>query len=143
MESTYKYISQLANSQRRFIEHLAIDKEYSGAQGKVIHYLFDNEGKSIFQKHIEKVFGLRASTATELLNKMEEMGIIKRVPSKTDARCKEIVLTAKANTYKNDVLFGMDLVQSKLTQGISVEDLKKWISVTEKMISNLEKNGNE
>jgi len=143
MESTYKHISQLANSQRRLIERLAIDKKYSGAQGKVIHYLFNNEGKPVFQKHIEKVFCLRASTATELLNKMEEMDIIKRVPSKTDARCKEIVLTAKANIYKNDVFFGMDLVQSTLTKGISTEDLKKWLDVTEKMISNLDENGNE
>ena len=36
----YKYISQLSNMQRRLIDRLAKDKDYSGTEGKLIHYLF-------------------------------------------------------------------------------------------------------
>ena len=92
----YKYISQLSNMQRRLIDRLAKDKDYSGTEGKLIHYLFENRDKTVYQKNIESVFGLRASTATQIIASLEKSGLVKRVPSSTDGRYKEIVLTKKA-----------------------------------------------
>ena len=100
MNSVYKYVTQLANSQRRFIDSLAVDKEYSGAQGKIIHYLFTHEDTVVYQKDIEKDFGLRAPTATELLKTLMKKELIQKVPSEKDARLKEIVLTGHAEKYK-------------------------------------------
>ena len=82
MDSIYKYITQLANSQRRFIDNLAVGKEYSGAQGKVIHYLFTHKDSAVHQKDIEKDFGMRAPTATELLKTLVKKELIQKVPSK-------------------------------------------------------------
>jgi DNA-binding MarR family transcriptional regulator len=139
----YKYISQLANGQRRLIDSLATNKAYSGAQGKVIHYLFNNKGKTVYQKEIEKSFGLRASTATELIKSLEKMGVIKRVPSKEDARFKEIILTEKADEYKEDVRHDMEMLEEKLTSKISKEELNYWVVITNKMLANLGGMGNE
>lgn len=133
----YKYISQLANGQRRLIDCLATNKTYSGAQGKVIHYLFNNKDKKVYQKEIEKSFGLRASTATELIKSLEKMGLIKRVNSKEDARFKEIILTEKADEYKEDVCNDMELLEEKLTSKISKEELDCWLVITNKMLANL------
>ena len=47
----YKYISQLANSQRRLIDRLAKGKGYSGTEGKIIHFLFEN--KTMLNKIVE------------------------------------------------------------------------------------------
>ena len=82
MDSIYKYITQLANSQRRFIDNLAVGKEYSGAQGKVIHYLFTHKDSVVHQKDIEKDFGMRAPTATELLKTLMKKELIQKIPSK-------------------------------------------------------------
>ena len=49
----YKYISQLSNMQRRLIDRLAKDKDYSGTEGKLIHYLFENRDKTVYQKNID------------------------------------------------------------------------------------------
>jgi len=139
----YKYISQLANGQRRLIDSLAAKKAYSGAQGKVIHYLFNNRDKTIYQKEIEKSFALRASTATELIKSLENKGVIKRVPSKEDARFKEITLTEKADEYKEDVCHDMEMLEEKLTSKISKEELVCWLAITNKMLANLGEMDNE
>ena len=133
----YKYISQLANGQRRLIDSLATNKEYSGAQCKVIHYLFNNNDKTVYQKEIEKSFGLRASTATEIIKSLEKMAVIKRVPSKEDARFKEIILTEKADEYKEDVCHDIEMLEEKLTSGISKEELDCWLVITNRMLANL------
>ena len=137
--STFKYISQLANSQRRFIDSMATSKTYSGAQGKVIHYLFNNTDKPTYQKDIEKVFGLRASTATELMRTLESQDLIRRVPNAKDARFKEILLTEKAEEYRKDVFLDMEKLESVLTEGIGQKELAAWIKVTCKMLDNLER----
>ena len=135
----YKYISQMANGQRRLIDGMAGNKEYSGAQGKVIHYLSINEGKPVYQKEIEKIFGLRPSTATEMLKGMEKNGLIKRVPGAKDGRFKEILLTEKADAYKADLLSDMEKLETLITNNISPEELQVWAQITEKMLENLER----
>lgn len=137
MKAIYKYVSQLANSQRRLIDKLAKEKEYSGTQGKVIHYLFANRAKTIYQKNIEEVFGLRASTATELVSSLEKMGVLKRVPSKNDARFREIILTEKADAFKQEVFHDMNELEERLICNIDPQELNTWINVTCKMLNNL------
>ena len=135
--SVYKYICQLANGQRRLIDSLAMNKAYTGAQGKIIHYLFSNKDKRVYQKELEKSFGLRASTATELIKSLEKMGVVKRAPSKEDARYKEIILTNKADEYKTDVCHDLKMLEGKLTSQISKEELNCWFEITNKMLVNL------
>ena len=79
MEGVYKYVTQLANAQRRLIDRLARDRAYSGAQGKVIHYLFENKDRTVYQKDIERDFGVRPATATELIKTLEKMEMINQV----------------------------------------------------------------
>lgn len=136
----YKYISRLANRQRRLIDKLAKDKEYSGTEGKIIHFLFENKDKTVYQKNIESVFGLRASTATQVMLSLEKAGLIKRVPSKDDARYKAIVLTEKAERYKQDIYSDMENLKEHIIKGIDPEQLELWYEITEKMIRNMEEN---
>lgn len=143
MESIYKYISQLANMQRRLIEKLAKDKAYSGTQGKIIHYLFVNSDKTVYQKDIEMVFGLRAATATELINTLEKMEVVKRVKSKKDARFKELILTKKADVFMHDVMHDMEVLEEQLTHNIDKNELENWVNTTCKLLGNLKGEKNE
>ena len=134
----YKYISRLANRQRRLIDRLARDKDYSGTEGKVIHFLFENQDRTVYQKQIESVFGLRASTAMQVIASLEQAGLIRRVPSKADGRYKEIVLTEKAGQYKQDVYSDMERLKEQITRGIDPGQLQLWVEITEKMVRNME-----
>ena len=138
MKMIYKDISRLSNMQRRSIDRLAKGKSYSGTEGKIIHYLFENRDKTDYQKNIESVFGLRASTATQVIASLEKAGLIRRVTSAADGRYKEIVLTEKANEYREDVFRDMDALEERIVRGISPEQLDAWRLVTEIMIRNLE-----
>lgn len=133
----YKYISQLANMQRRLIDRLAKDKAYSGTEGKLIHFLFANRDQTVYQKNIESVFGLRAATATQVLDSLEKAGLIRRIPGKTDRRFKEIVLTEKADELKQDLFSDMDLLEQQLIRGIDPAKLDLWCEITNQMIENL------
>lgn len=69
--------------------------------------------------------------------------MIKRVPSKKDARFKEIILTEKADTFKQDVFHDIDVLENKLTHNINQEELNTWINVTCKILDNLGEGTNE
>ena len=138
MKMVYKDISRLSNMQRRSIDRLAKGKSYSGTEGKIMHYLFAKRDKTVYQKNIESVFGLRASTATQVIASLEKAGLIRRVTSAADGRYKEIVLTEKANEYREDVFRDMDALEERIVRGISPEQLDAWRLVTEIMIRNLE-----
>ena len=143
MSDIYKYVNRLANSQRRLIDNLATGREYSGAQGKVIHYLFNNKERPVYQKEIEKIFGLRASTATELLNSLVRMGLIKRVPNQEDGRYKEIILTDQADQYKEDVFHDVERLEATLRCGISDEEAATWQEISQKILACLERKEQE
>ena len=136
----YKYISQLASSQRRLIDRLAKGKGYSGTEGKIIHFLFENRGKTVYQKNIEAVFGLRASTATQVIASLEKSGLIRRVPSKYDGRYKELVLTEKAEEYKKDVYRDMEELEARITDGIDPAQRALRVELTQKMTENMKVN---
>ena len=88
-------IGKLSNRIRRRITEMASDLPYTGAQGKVLHYLLAQK-ENVYQKDIEENFSLRPSSATEVLKKMEDAGLLYRVPEEKDARLKRIILTEKA-----------------------------------------------
>ena len=134
----YKRISQLANMQRRLIDKLAKEKQYSGTEGKVIHFLFENSGKPVYQKNIESVFALRAATATQVLDSLEKQELIERVPSKEDKRLKEIVLTKKADKLKDDIFHDLNQLESQIVRGLSEAQLHAWCEITNQMIQNLQ-----
>lgn len=141
MQTIYKHVNHLANNQRQLIDTLAADKGYSGAQSRLLHYLFTHNTEDVCQKDLEKEFGFRASTATELLNTMEKRGLVKRVPSKTDARRKNIILTDDAESHRDTVLSGMEELQQTLVDGIEEEKLAIWLEVTGKMLTNIKQKG--
>jgi len=71
--------------------------ELSGMQGPMVGYIYDNcKKQDIFQKDIEKVFNIRRSTATVMLQNLELKGFITRQAVEHDARLKKIMVTEKA-----------------------------------------------
>lgn len=63
-----RYISKLSNKLRRKIDAFSSKDNFSGSQGKVLHFLLA-QTNDIFQKDIEEEYSLRPSTATVLLKK--------------------------------------------------------------------------
>ena len=67
--------------------------EINRAQGKIMFTLWKKDGITI--KELAKATSLSKSTMTPMLDRLETMGYIKRVPSKTDRRTILIERTEK------------------------------------------------
>lgn len=134
--SAARYVSKLSNKLRRKMDMLSSRKEFSGSQGRTLHFLLA-QTEDVFQKDIEEEYSIRPSTATELLKQMEKNGLILRESVPYDNRLKKIVLTDKALTYRQQVIDDLTDLEERLVEGISEEDLNIFFRVIEKMMDNL------
>ncbi len=134
--SAARYVSKLSNKLRRRLDMLSSRKEFSGSQGRTLHFLLA-QTQDVFQKDIEEEYSIRPSTATELLKQMEKNGLILRETVPYDNRLKRIVLTEKALQYRQQVVEDLTDLEETLTRGISEEDLDIFFRVIEKMMDNL------
>ena len=131
-----RYVSKLSNKLRRKLDMLSSREEFSGAQGRTLHFLL-SQTEDVFQKDIEEEYSIRPSTATELLKQMEKNGLIVREPVTHDNRLKKIVVTDKALLYKQQVVDDLTALDETLVKGISEADLQVFFKVIEKMMDNL------
>ena len=131
-----RYFSKLSNKLRRKIDAFSSKKNFSGSQGRVLHFLLAQTGE-IFQKDIEEEYGLRPPTATELLKKMEQNGLIHREATASDARLKRIVVSKKAMQYKDIVIEDITNLENELTKDISKDEMDIFFKVINKMLENI------
>lgn len=90
--------------------------------GRIIGYLWHNRDKDVYQRDIEKEFGIRRSTATRLLQLMESNGLITREQVMSDARLKKIVLTQKAVEMEQEIHKVIDSFEEQLSQAFTPEE---------------------
>ncbi len=87
-------IQKISNQLKRKIEEeIKQESSLTKTQGMVLCFLFNHEKEIIYQKDIEEKFSIRRSTATEILNLMEQRNYIKRIPSTKDKRANIIIIT--------------------------------------------------
>ncbi len=138
-------IKCVSNLIRRYISMTSNEKNID-LTGQHMHILClienqQKQGKDVFQHDIEAKLNVRPSTATAILNVLEKNGYIKREPIKEDARMKKLVLTEKADGVKNLAFSVLLDAESRITDGITPEEMDVFFRIIEKMEKNLsEKN---
>ncbi|MBN8047537.1 MULTISPECIES: MarR family winged helix-turn-helix transcriptional regulator [Paraclostridium] len=117
----------------------AIDDNLTISQAYVIDFIC-NEGKDkdVFQKDLESVFDLKRSSISLMLNNMEKSGLIERVLVKEDGRLKKIVLTEKSIKIYEKISDAIDLIENKLSENITKEEVKVFQNVLNKIRNSLE-----
>ena len=136
---TGKMINRISNRLRRRSKRAQETLGITGAIGNILDYIIvESEKRSVYQKEIEREFGLRPSTATEALKHLEKEGLIVRVPDESDARFKKIEFTEKAGKIKDLLRNEVDKSEEILLRGISPEEQKCFMEITAKMLENLE-----
>lgn len=117
----------------------AIDDNLTISQAYVIDFIC-NEGKDkdVFQKDLESVFDLKRSSISLMLNNMEKSGLIERMLVKEDGRLKKIVLTDKSIKIYEKISDAIDLIENKLSENITEEEVKVFQNVLNKIRNSLE-----
>ena len=111
----------------------------TGAKGNILNYiLLESEKHNVYQKDIEKEFGLRPSTATEVLKNLEEEELIVRIQDEEDGRYKKIVFTDKAEMIRGALRGEIEKTEELLLKGITPEEQEIFMKITAKMLENLQ-----
>ena len=136
---TGKVINKISNRLRRRSVAPHEKLGMSGAKGNILNYiLVDGRKRPVYQKDIEKEFGLRPSTATEALKNLEAKGLICRISEKQDGRLKRIELTSKAEEIRHLITSEIAESENLLLKGITEEERRIFIEIGKKMLKNLD-----
>ncbi len=139
-ETVHNELRSLSHLIYRFIENLPNKKlieSMTGTNGCIIGYLAENSDHDVFQKDIEKAFGITRSTASKVINLMEQKGLVERQSVSYDARLKKIVMTDKSKSISHLMAEDMALVESVLTEGFSPDEKKALCDYLKRMKQNL------
>ncbi len=132
----------LHNLMKRRAEASAVHSDIhalTGTHGYVLGYLAHHQDREQYQRDIETAFSVRPSTATVILQTMEQNGLITREPAAHDARLKRIVLTEKALSLHRRVEAEHDETERLLRENLTAEELAVFFRVTEKLKATLDR----
>ncbi len=114
-------------------------EELVGMQGPVLGYIHgESLNRDVFQRDVEKAFNIRRSTATVLLQNLEQKGYIVRQPVSSDGRLKKIVMTEKAVQHHLAIWREIEAFNRELEDGISPEEKELFLRILDKVKKNLE-----
>ena len=113
--------------------------EIVGMQGPMIGYIYEkSRSQDVFQRDLEKAFNIRRSTATVMLQTLEQKGFVKRENVEYDARLKKVVLTEKAVQQHMIIRQQIDVFHEKLEQGITPQEKEEFFRILDKITQNLQ-----
>ena len=116
--------------------------ELNGMQGPLLGYLYHkSRNGDVYQKDVEREFRIRRSTATVMLQSLEQKGYLVRVASTDDARLKRILLTEKAIRHHDLIEEQIRIFNRELEAGLTEEEKETFLRILDKMMHNLGMDG--
>lgn len=113
----------------------------TGTNSWIIGYLANREDRDVFQKDIEKEFDITRSTASKVIDLMEQKGLVERQTVPQDARLRKLVLTDKSRQLVTLVKTDKENLEKTLTKGFSEEEIATLTEYIYRMRKNLEEEG--
>lgn len=99
--------------------------------------LCHSQGREIYQKDLERALCIRSSTASRLLKRLEDEGLVQRSMGVRDARMKRITPTLRAQALNQEAERRIAATEATLTRGISQEEIDQFLAIAEKLKQNL------
>lgn len=131
------YLKQLdiafENERNKALSELGV----TSSQLYILLYLLMNKEIRINVKDLGKKFNLKGPTITGILNRLENKGFITRTISEEDSRYKKIEITDKAIQTESALKEKAKILEEKLIENITHEEIDKLEEILIKMLSNL------
>lgn len=112
-------------------------EDVSGTNGRIIRFLSDHENEDVYQRDLEREFGITRSTASRVLTLMEHKGLIIRSGVTHDARLKKLTLTEKAQGYSDVMRRNAREVNARLLKGFTAEETEQLCAYLDRLQENL------
>ena len=110
--------------------------KFNPGQGRIMFALWRNDNITI--KELAVKTSLSKTTLTSMLDRLERMGYIKRVPSKEDRREIFIRLTDKDNELQEKYVLVSQIMNDLFYQGLSEKEVDLFESTLERLYANLQ-----
>lgn len=110
----------------------------SQLQGGILGYLYHHQEVSVYQRDLEKEFRISRATATNTLQVMEREGLIIRKAQDRDGRLKRIQMTETAYQGHMQMEAHMEMMDSRLLEGMDDAEVSKLYHLLGIMLKNLE-----
>ena len=134
-------VRKMFNLMKRCTQHemeIFNNNELTPVQWMVLGYISETDNKELYQRDIELAFNIRRSTVSSIIQTIEEKGFIERQSVKDDARLKKLVLTDKSKKMRDTLMNRIELLEEKMTKGITKDEFAMFYRVIEKINHNLE-----
>lgn len=141
--SILMHLRVLANASRRHIDRHCESKKQldnlSASGGWILSRVFEMEhmGEAAYQRDLEDDFGITRSTASKLLARLEQKGLIERRGIIQDGRMKRILPTDKSRKIGEDILLEVQGLEDRLERGFSKDELETLCKFFERLEKNL------
>ena len=129
------YVSNIIKREIEKLESIEALERVSGTNSFILVYISEKE--IVFQKDIEKEFGITRSTASKVISLMESKGMIIRKSVRNDLRLKQLVLTDEAKMIVESVKKDLNDCEERLTLGLIKEDKDNLLSIMNKLENNI------
>lgn len=139
-EAAGRYISRLAGYIRKNLDGFASRQGITPAEGRTLQYIAAQK-RDLCQKDIEEEYGLRPASASQLLQGMENAGLIRREIDPQDRRRKRIVITPEREESAAQMIADIERMEERLIEGIEPEKLEVFFEVMDKMLENVPREG--
>ncbi|MFN5944542.1 MAG: MarR family winged helix-turn-helix transcriptional regulator [Phycisphaerae bacterium] len=93
-------------------------------QGRVLDVLVDAED-GVTQVQVAQCLGMRETAATQVLRRMQELGLVRRVPDEQDGRAMRVTLTPAGCDAAAQVRSAWTRAESRLVAGLSPQEIRR------------------
>lgn len=132
-------ISQIKQIQGRVFERLLSEAgidEFNGAQGRILYVLWQKDDLPIAE--LAKKTGLAKNTLTAMLDRMETVGHIRRIPDARDRRQIRICLTEQARGLQDRYDEVSDRMTELFYRDFTEDEIKNFEGMLNRILNNLE-----
>lgn len=109
--------------------------EFNGAQGKILYVLWQKDHISIAE--LSTSVGLAKTTLTSMLDRMEENGLIQRVPDANDRRKCILILTERAKNLQEKYEQVSQEMNDIYYQGFCNEEIIEFEQYLQRVLNNI------
>lgn len=131
-------ISQIKQIGGRVFEKILAEKQidaFNGAQGKILYVLWQKDHISIAE--LSAQVGLAKTTLTSMLDRMEDSGLIERVPDANDRRKCILILTERARNLQGKYEQVSQEMNDIYFQGFREEEIKEFEQYLRRVLNNI------
>ena len=133
--SSTRYIMKLSSAVRSALDSFSENTSISPMETRALLFIATSK-EAIYQKDIEQEYRLSRATVSELMQSMEQKGMICRTRDSADRRKNRISICRVIQPVVNDMIAGMNAIEDKMASGIDEEDMAVFLRVIRQMLQN-------